>query len=143
MASNLGAKTQMTIHASAIQLWDTLTTPDLIKKYTMRAGVKSDWMVASPLTCAGVYKDKPFLEKGVVCKLQRAKLLKTTHFSITCEKEDKPENDSIVTWELGEKDGRTVITVSQDGTRNEEGIEGNKANWDAVLKGLKQRAEGS
>lgn len=138
---SLTAKTQMTIHASPAKVWDALTKPELVKKYMMGADVKSDWKVGSPLTYSGVYKDKPFEEKGVIQKIEREKLLQATHFSTTSGKEDKPENYAVVTWELHENDGATAVTVSQDGISNEKGVEGSKANWAAVLKGLKQTVE--
>jgi len=77
----------------------SLTKPELVKKYMMGADVKSDWKVGSPLTYTGVYKDKPFEEKGVIRKIER------------------------VTWELNEKDGATAVTVSRDGISTETGVE--------------------
>ena len=139
---HLTAKTQLTIDASATKVWDALTKPELVKKYMMGADVKSDWKVGSPLTYTGTYKDKPFEEKGVIKKIERNKLLQATHFSTTSGKEDKLENYALVTWELNEKDGATAVTVSQDGISTEKGVEGSKANWAAVLKGLKQTVEG-
>ena len=138
---NLTAKTQTIIHASRNKVWDALTKPELVKKYMMGADVKSDWKVGSPLTYTGVYKDKPFEEKGVIRKIERDKLLQATHFSTNSGKEDKPENYALVTWELNEKDGMTAVTVSQDSISTEKGVEGSEANWAAVLKGLKQTVE--
>jgi uncharacterized protein YndB with AHSA1/START domain len=138
---NLIAKTQTTIHASPGKVWDALTKRELVKKYMMGADVKSDWKVGSSLTYSGVYKDKPFEEKGVIRKIEPGKLLQATHFSTTSGKKDKPENYALITWELNEKDGATVVTVSQVGIANEKGVEGGKANWAAVPTGLKQTVE--
>jgi uncharacterized protein YndB with AHSA1/START domain len=142
MKESLTAKTQMTIHASPAKVWDALTKPDLVKKYMMGADVKSDWKVGSPLTYTGEYKGKRFEEKGVIQKVEPNQLLQATHFSTTSGKEDKPENYALVTWELHEKDGTTVVTVSQDGISTDKGVEDSKTNWTAVLKGLKQTVEG-
>lgn len=138
---NLIAKTRTTIHAPPNKVWEALTKPELVKKYMMGADVKSDWKVGSPLIYTGVYEDKPFEEKGVIRKIERDHLLQATHFSTTSGKEDKPENYNLVTWELDEKDGVTAVTVSQDGLSTEKGVEGSKANWKAVLKGLKETVE--
>jgi uncharacterized protein YndB with AHSA1/START domain len=141
MNENLTAKTQVTIDAPPAKVWDALTKPELVKKYMMGADVKSDWKVGSSLTYTGEYKGKRFEEKGVIKKIEPRKILQATHFSTTSGKEDKPENYALVSWELQEKNGATVVTVSQDHIASEKGVEGSKANWSAVLKGLKQTAE--
>jgi uncharacterized protein YndB with AHSA1/START domain len=141
MKENLVAETQMTIHGSPSDVWNALTKPELVKKYMMGADVKSDWKVGSALTYTGEYKGKPFEEKGVIQKIERDKLLQATHFSTTSGKEDKPENYAVVTWQLHGKDGATVVAVSQDGIASQQGVETSKANWAAVLKGLKQTVE--
>lgn len=138
---SLTATTHVTINASPDRVWEALTKPELVKQYMMGSDVTSDWKVGSPLVYTGIYKDKPFKETGVIRKIERNKLLQATHFSTTSGMEDKPENYHLVTWELNEQNGSTVVTVSQDGISTEKGIEGSKANWDAVLKGLKQTVE--
>jgi uncharacterized protein YndB with AHSA1/START domain len=142
MKETLTAKTQITIQAAPPQVWAALTKPELVKKYMMGANVKSTWKVGSPLTYTGEYKGKPFEEKGVIKQIEPEKLLQATHFSTTSGKEDKPENYALVTWELHEKDGATVVAVSQAGIDSEKGVETSKTNWTAVLKGLKQTVEG-
>ena len=141
MKANLTAKTQVTIHAKPAEVWQALTKPELVKQYMMGADVKSDWKVGSPLTYTGEYQGKRFEEKGVIQKIEPGKLLQATHFSASSGKEDKPENYALVTWALHEVDAGTVVVVSQDHIENEKGIEGSKANWKAVLKGLKQTVE--
>lgn len=141
MKENLTATTQITIHASAARVWEALTNPKLVKKYMMGADVKSDWKVGSQITYTGEYQGKPFEEKGVIQKFEPLKILQATHFSAGSGKEDKPENYALVTWALHEKDGAVVVTVSQDSIPNEKAIEGAKANWGGVLKGLKETAE--
>lgn len=141
MKENLTATTQITVHASADRVWEALTNPTLVKEYMMGANVKSDWKVGSPITYTGEFQGKRFEEKGVIQKFEPSKMLQATHFSASSGKEDKPENYALVTWELKEKDGAVVVTVSQDSIPNEKAIEGAKANWTGVLKGLKETAE--
>jgi uncharacterized protein YndB with AHSA1/START domain len=141
MKQNLVATTQITVHAAPTKVWDALTKPALVKKYMMGADVKSDWRVGSALTYTGEYEGKPFEEKGVIQKIEPGKVLQATHFSATSGKEDKPENYSLVTWGLQEKDGGTVVTVSQDSIESEKGVEGAKKNWKGVLEGLKKTVE--
>ncbi len=141
--TNLIARTELTLNASADEVWNALTNPALVKKYMMGAEVKSDWKVGSPLVYTGEYKGKRFEEKGVIKRIEPKKLLEATHFSTTSGKEDKPENYSLVTWELEEHGKTTVVSVSQDGIATEKGVEGSKANWTTVLKGVKATVESS
>jgi hypothetical protein len=79
----------------------------------------------------------------VIKQIEPGKLLQATHFSTSSGKEDKPENYALVTWELHEKDGATVLAVSQDSIPNEKGVEASKSNWTYVLQGLKKVVERS
>ena len=47
----------------------------------------------------------------------------------------------ITRW-LEDKDGDTVVSVSQDHIPDEKGVENSKKNWSAVLQGLKKTVEG-
>lgn len=142
MSNKLTAKTQITVHAPPTKVWAALTKPELVKQYMMGADVASDWKVGSPLVYTGSYQGKTFKEKGVIKQIEPNKLLQATHFSESSGKEDKPENYALVTWELHEKDGATVVTVSQDNIADEKGVEGSKRNWTGVLQGLKKTVEG-
>jgi uncharacterized protein YndB with AHSA1/START domain len=142
MPNNLLAKTQITVHAAPAKVWQALTQPALIKQYMMGADVSTDWKVGSPLVYTGTYQGKTYEEKGVIQKIEPGKLLQATHFSASSGKEDKPENYALVTWELHEKDGATVVTVSQDNLSSEKAVESSKSNWTQVLAGLKKTVEG-
>lgn len=142
MERNLVAKTHITVHAPPSKVWDALTTPELIKKYLMGADVHTDWKVGSPLEYTGSYQGKPFREKGTIKKIEKNKVLQATHFSTSSGKEDTPENYALVTWQLDERNGSTVVSVSQDSIGSEKGVETSKKNWDAVLQGLKKTVEG-
>lgn len=135
------AKTQITVHASAAEVWKALTTPALIKKYLMGADVHTDWKVGSPLVYTGTYQGKPYEEKGTIQKIEPGKLLQATHFSATSGKEDKPENYALVTWKLDPEGDATVVSVTQDNISSEQAVEGAKKNWTAVLQGLKKTVE--
>lgn len=135
------AKTKITIHAPANNVWSALTTPALIKQYMMGADVSTDWKVGSSLVYTGSYQGKPFEEKGVIQQIQPSKLLQATHFSASSGREDKPENYAMVTWELQEELDATIVSVSQDNIADEKGVEASKRNWTAVLQGLKRVVE--
>lgn len=135
--------TEITVRAPSKTVWEALTKPELIKKYLMGANVKTDWKVGSPLVYTGEYKGKAYEEKGVIKKIEPGKLLQATHFSSMSGKEDKPENYALVTYELHEKDGATVVSVSQDGSPAKRASKAaRRTGWSFVLKGLKATVEG-
>lgn len=135
------AKTKVTIHAPADQVWQALTTPELIKQYMMGADVHTDWKVGSPLTYTGEYQGKKFEEKGTIKQLEPGKVLAATHFSSMSGKPDVPENYALVTWELEQNGDDTVLSVSQDNIDSEKGVAQSKQNWTGVLANLKQLVE--
>jgi hypothetical protein len=57
--------------------------------------------------------------------------------------EDVPENYHTLLYELEEHDGKTRVSLSQDGNATEEAAEHSKANWQKMLSGLKSVAEGN
>ena len=142
MKEELAATSQITVHASPQAVWKALVSPAQVKQYMMGADVSSEWKVGSPLVYTGTYQGKRFEEKGVIKQIEPGKVLQATHFSTTSGKEDKPENYHLVTWRLAEKNGETIVSVTQDGIPNEKGLETSKQNWNGVLQGLKKTVEG-
>lgn len=141
MTNKLTATSQIRVQARAGKVWEALTKPALIKQYMMGAEVHTDWKVGSPLIYSGTYQGKPYEEKGVIQKIEPGKLLQATHFSAASGREDKPENYALVTWQLEEQDGATVVAVSQDNIANEQGVQASQKNWHSVLEGLKKTVE--
>jgi uncharacterized protein YndB with AHSA1/START domain len=137
----LTAKTQISVQAPPHKVWEALTQPALIKQYMMGADVSTDWKVGSPIVYTGSYQGKPYEEKGVIQKIEPNKLLQATHFSASSGKPDKPENYALVTWQLQEQGGATLVSVSQDNIADDKGIEASERNWTAVLQGLKKTVE--
>jgi AraC family transcriptional activator of pyochelin receptor len=142
MDKNFTAKTQVTIKAPPARVWDALTRPALIKKYMMGADVHTDWKVGSPIRYTGEYQGKPFEERGEILAIEPGQMLRTTHFSVSSGKEDKPENYARITWELRDDAGATVVSVSQDNIDTEKGVSASEANWNGVLQGLRKTVEG-
>jgi uncharacterized protein YndB with AHSA1/START domain len=139
------AKTQITVHARPARVWKALTEPALVKEYMMGADVKSDWKVGSELSYTGTYQGKPYEEGGVIRRIEPEKVLQATHFTKTPGKPQhgaEPAKQHLVTWELHENGGATVVTVTQDGIATADGAETTKRNWKTILEGLKKTAEG-
>jgi uncharacterized protein YndB with AHSA1/START domain len=141
MNSAFVATTSITVNARAALVWNALTDPKLIKEYLFGTEAISDWKVGSSIKYKGVWKGKPYEDKGTILELERNKCLKSTYWSGMSGLEDKPENYNTVTYLLVEDDGQTILTVTQDNNRTKESAEHSQSNWGIVLKGLKDLVE--
>jgi len=142
MGNKLTAETSITINADSSKVWEALTTPELIKKYLMGTNVTSEWKEGSAITYAGEYQGKTYSDKGVIKKIEKGKILQSTYWSSMGGKEDRPENYNLVTYKLSHKDGKTVVTLTQDNVNSENEKKHVSENWEMVLQKLKEVAEG-
>lgn len=141
MKDTLIAETSISVDATPAQVWKALTTPKLIKKYLMGTDVSSDWKEGSTITYTGEYEGKKYHDKGIIKKIEPEKILQSTYWSSMSGKADKPENYNLVTYKITKRDGKTVITLSQDNNSTEKEKEHLTKNWKMVLKKLKEVVE--
>ena len=141
MKETLHTKVSVSINAAPSKVWKAITTPASIKKYLMGADVSTDWKEGSPINYTGEYNGKKYHDKGVIKKIEPEKIFQSTYWSSMGGKEDKPENYNLVTYNLSEKDGKTVLTLTQDNVGSEKEKEHVTGNWKAVLKKLKEIVE--
>ena len=141
MKNDLIAETSVTIDAEASEVWEAITNPAKVKKYLMGTNVVTDWKEGSPIAYEGEYNGKKYKDKGVIKKVEPGKLLQSTYWSSMGGKEDKPENYNLVTYKLATKDGKTVVTLSQDNIHSEKEKDHATDNWKGVLKKLKEVVE--
>jgi uncharacterized protein YndB with AHSA1/START domain len=141
MANKLTAKVSVELNAAPSRVWKALTEPALIKEYLFGTDTKTDWKKGSPITYSGAWDGKTYEDKGIIKEIIPEKLLHTTYYSPLSGKEDKPENYANVNYEIHEKDGHTLLTVSQDNIDDEKSVEHMKNNWQTVLNGLKAVVE--
>lgn len=134
-------KKKVTIKAEPSEVWDALTNPEKTKKYFFNCEVFSKWKMGSPIT----FKGKIFLIKkiemtGKILKIEPEKLLQYT----IKNGEDKSDSFSTVTDELDFKNGKTILSITDDVGQEEGAEERYKKSikgWDKVLKGLKELVE--
>ena len=141
MKSNITGKVSVKIDAPASEVWDALTTPEIIKKYFFGTNAISDWKVGSPLIFKGEYQGKHYEDKGTIVKVERNKLFQYKYWSSMSGIEDKPENYVTVTYELSEKNDKTKLTVTQENIPDEKTKEHSEQNWKKVLTDLKKLLE--
>lgn len=141
MENNLIAKSSITINVPVTKVWDALTNPSIIKQYMFGAEVVSDWKENTPIVWKGIWKEKPYEDKGVILKIVPEHILQYTHFSPLTGDADIPEHYHTLTYELSEANGHTGISLTQDNNSNEEDLKHSQQMWDSMLAGLKKLLE--
>ena len=135
----LVAESTVAIQTTPAQVWKAITTPDIIHRYLLGTTVKGDWREGGQLTYEGEYEGKKYKDKGEILKMEPEKVFQSSFLSGT--KEDRPENYHLVTYNIWEKDGKTMVTLSQDNIHSEKELEHASATWQKVLEKLKEVLE--
>lgn len=138
---NIIARASTIINATAPEVWEALTSPEMIKEYFFGTRAESSWEVGSPITFTGVYEGKGYRDKGTILKVEPNKLLQHTYWSSMSGLEDKPENYVSITYDLTEENGQTILEVTQENVPSEEMKEHAEENWKKVLSNMKQLLE--
>ncbi|GAB3919780.1 SRPBCC family protein [Mucilaginibacter myungsuensis] len=142
MATKLKSTNSISINAPIELAWQALTDPALIKQYLFGTTVTSDWKLGSAITYTGEWEGKSYEDKGQIMDVIPFKHLHTTYWSGMSGKADEPQNYVNVYYDI-ERDGDgTLVTVTQDGIENEEGVEHMNKNWGTVLQEMKKVLEG-
>lgn len=141
METNVAGKVSIDINAAASSVWHALITPDLIKEYFFGTEAISDWKVGSPIVFKGEWQGKFYEDKGTILQVTPEQLLKYTYCSSISGVNDKPKNYLVITFELAENNGSTVLTITPENIVDENLKEHNEANWKKVLCDLKRLLE--
>ncbi|MDT5092879.1 MAG: hypothetical protein QOH60_2242 [Mycobacterium sp.] len=141
MTQSYIAEVEIEVNATPAEVWTALTDPELIAKYFFGTQVQTDWQPGSPIVWKGEYQGNKYEDKGEILEVQQNRLLRFTHFSPMTGQPDEPQNYHTLTYELDDRDGRTHVSLSQDNNASAEEAEHSTANWETVLKGLKETVE--
>jgi uncharacterized protein YndB with AHSA1/START domain len=135
------ARASIVIDASRDKVWNALVDRAALKQFFFGSDVRSDWKEGSAITWSGVWDGKPYQDKGVVLKAERATALQYTHFSPLSGQPDTPDNYHTITIELSDQGRKTLVELSQDNNPTEDAQLHSEQNWKMVLMGLKKFVE--
>lgn len=142
------AQVSRTMDASPDEIWEALTTPEVIKTYFFGADVETDWKVGSPVKIRGEMKGKAYEDKGEVRSFEPERKLAFSHYSPMSGQPDRPENYHLVTYELAPEGDKTRVTLTQSNLAG--GVTDSdiahraefEKNWAMVLDGLDKAVAG-
>ena len=140
--TDLSVSTSTRIEAPAQDVWNALTTPEVIKQWFFGVDTETDWTPGSPIVHRGDWQGKPYVDKGEIVRFEPPDLLVHTHWSDLSGKPDRPEHYQEVSWALAERDGATELTITERNLPSEEGKALSEQSWKTVLESLKSLLEG-
>jgi uncharacterized protein YndB with AHSA1/START domain len=141
MPNDLDLASSVTIDAPAKQVWEALTTPEVIKRWFFGVETISDWNEGSQIVHKGEWQRKPYEDKGTILKIEPQRLLVHTHWSPMSGVPDKPENYQKVSWEVSGDNGLTELTVTEVNLPSKESKAVSEQSWNTVLNKLKELLE--
>ena len=141
MPTALETEHAITVDAPAENVWEALTTPEIIKQWFFGVDTESDWKEGGAIVHRGEWKGRPYEDKGRIVTLDRPRLFVHTHWSDMSGLPDDEANYQEVRWELAEKDGKTELTVSENNLPSEDAKSMSDKQWPAVLENLKKTVE--
>lgn len=139
--SDLTVKIDIEFNAPKATVWKGLTDPGMIKEYFFGTDLKTDWKVGSPVIWSGEWDGKQYEDKGEVLDINPGEFVKYSYWSSMSGTEDKPENYQTVSYSLKEESGKTVLTITQEGSKDKAAKEHSEANWKALMEELRKMIE--
>lgn len=100
------------LNAKLDEVWEALTTPELIKQYMFNYEVTSLWQKGESISWKGKRKGVQVSEKGSIISLIKNEQFKFTLFDESSGLEDIAENYLQVTFDLKKKYDKTELTLT-------------------------------
>lgn len=129
------------INAPLNEVWNALTDKEKVKQYFFGTELDTTWVPGSPIIFKGDWNGKGYEDKGKILEVEERKLIKYSHLSTFSGLPDEPENYSIITYELDENNGKTLLEITQEGYRDKQSCDDSVKGWKFVLDNLKKLIE--
>ncbi len=141
MKGRFQAVVKVEILSDASSVWRALTDPDIVEQYFFGTRLESDWKKGGKIYFRGTWEGRSYEDKGRILDIDPPRLLRYSYWSNLSGTEDIPENYTDITYQLVESQGRTTLTVTQDGAESEESRDHSAKNWKMVFEGMKKIVE--
>ena len=126
------------INASPEKVWETLTNPSLISQYLFGAQTITDWDAGSDILFKITFEGEEFIDKGIVVENIPNTTLKYQYWSGFCGLDDKPENYSIVSYNIEKIEiDKSKLKWTQKGFADEQSRTNSENSLVAILEQIK------
>ncbi len=146
MTSEKSITKTIPIHAPVAKVWETLTNPEIIKKWLTENGttiVSSDWHIGSPIIFRGTWHKVKYEDKGVILQFETDKVLAYSYWSKFSRLPDSPENYSVIEFRLTPEKDQTTLTLTHSNLLAE-GMPGHSNfYWNITLNKIRELIEKS
>ena len=131
------------IHAPISKVWDTLTTPELMKRWMSETEINiiTDWNVGSSILIRGRLHGIKFENKGTVLQFERETILQYSHLSSLSRLSDQTENYSVLEFRLAPINDQTTLTLTLSNFPTETIYKHLAFYWNVTLEILKRMIE--
>lgn len=103
------------VNANPATVWNTLTNVKLVKQWMgdeeMKLEIETTWKINSPFTTRGFHHVK-FENNGIILQYEPNRILQYTHLNSVSRLEDKPENYSLISFELKPEKHQTILILT-------------------------------
>jgi uncharacterized protein YndB with AHSA1/START domain len=140
MHQDLVISKSIDVFSTPAKVWNVLINPDMIAQYFTGATVSS-WKIGSEIVFAHIYDGKEIKNKGNILHFEPNHLLSYTYWTVFSNTEDKPENYTIITYELIEINNKTKLCLTQINFKDLAWFQALEFGWDVVLAKMKELAE--
>ncbi|WP_437398745.1 SRPBCC domain-containing protein [Flagellimonas lutimaris] len=141
MSKELISKSSIDINAPSSEIWEALVNPEIAKEYFFGAEIVTDWKVGSPIKFKGEFNVNNYEEKGVLINVEPNSQLQYSHWSHFDGLPDEPENYRTWTFDITEKNGTTLLTISEDNIPSEKQRSRSDEFWNEALLKIKRLVE--
>ena len=121
-----------------LKVWNALTDKEKVKQYFFGTEVITDWQPGSDIVFKGDWEGNKYEDKGKILEVEEGKKIKYSHLSSFSGLPDEPDNYSIVTYELKSENDSTILTVTQQGFKDETSRDDSVNGWNYVLDNMKK-----
>lgn len=133
----------VTINALPSEVWHSLTTPELMKKWMSDLNIEiiTDWTVGGPIIIQGESYNMGFKNEGTVLQFKPQQILEYTHLSSLSRLGDRPESYTTVTFCLTPNEGQTVLDLVLNNFPTDAIYRHFDHYWSVTIQLLKQSVE--
>lgn len=132
----------ITIQTPAMNVWQALTDPTLVKRWQYGSDLVTDWQPGHGIRFHSEWQGQVYEQWGTVLEFAPYRRIRYSLFAPRPGPQDAPENYFVMAYSLDEEDGVTNLTITMMDNRPgaDDGGSGDEEGH-GVLDALKATAE--